>query len=141
MDDFRTLIITAADATKAREIAAAFGSGGVGMWTTPLSKSGSLPVTHYISTGYIPAEFVSLAPYSEWETDGNGVWISTAAYPGDSAAVASYAAQAGVKVTKADVDGIFLRADVSRQEPYPAMSRLNLAIIDPEPVVVTGVVT
>ena len=87
MDLFRTLVIAAQDATNARAIAAAFGPGGVGMWTTPLSADGQEPTTHYISSGYIPEEFVSLAPCTTWEQDETGNWIASDIYPGDAATV------------------------------------------------------
>ena len=130
-DTFATLIVTAADAPTSRAIAAAFGPGGVGMWTTPLSASGLDPVTHYISTGYIPAEFVSMCPMATWAQDEDGNWVQTDYYPGDAATVALYASQAGVKVTEAQVSAIFSRSDVSAQEPFTAMGRLGLQIINP----------
>jgi hypothetical protein len=130
-DLFRTLIITAADAPLAREIAAAFGPGGSGMWTTPLSADGQEPATHYISSGYIPAEFVSLAPCTTWGVDENGQWVQTAHYAGDAATVYAYASQAGIQCTLADIEGVFARSDVSEQEPFVAMGRMGLTIINP----------
>lgn len=131
MDIFRTLIVPAANVSLARAIATSFGPGGEGMWTTPLSASGLDPATHYISTGYIPAEFVSLAPNTTWEQDENGQWVQTAHYAGDAATVHAYATQAGIECTLEDVEGIFARADVSEQEPFVAMGRLSLQIINP----------
>jgi hypothetical protein len=154
-DLFRTLIITAADAPLAREIAAAFGPGGSGMFTTPLSADGQEPATHYISSGYIPAEFVGLAPCTTWEWQAGqvyqdaegtipvtgpgqpvglitaGSWVQTAHYPGDAATVYAYATQAGISCTLEDVEGVFSRADCSEQEPFVAMGRMGLTIINP----------
>lgn len=130
-DLFRTLLVTASDAPLAREIAAAFGPGGVGMWTTPLSADGQEPATHYISSGYIPAEFVGLAPCTTWALDENGDWVQTDYYAGDAATVYAYASQAGIQCTLADVEGIFTRADVSEQEPFTAMGRMGLIIVNP----------
>ena len=121
-DQFSTLIIAAQDADLARQIAAAFGPGGEGMFTTPLSASGLDPATHYISSGYIPAEFVSLAPNTTWEQDENGQWVQTDYYPGDAATVYAYASQAGISCTLEDVEGVFSRSDVSAQEPFTAMN-------------------
>lgn len=131
-DLFRTLVIAAQDADTSRAIAAAFGPDGVGMWSTPLSASGNGAVTHYISSGYIPAEFVSLSPCTTWEQDAQGQWVQTDHYPGDAATVAFYAAQAGLKVTQAEIEGIFAAADVTPQEPFVAMGRLGLQIINPK---------
>lgn len=131
MDTFATLVVTSADAPTARAIAAAFGPGGVGMWTTPLSSTGLEPATHYISTGFIPAEFVSLAPNTEWSTDENGAWVMGDHYPGDAATVYAYATQAGLGLTLAQIEAVFSNADASHQEPFVAMGRLGLKIVNP----------
>lgn len=130
-DQFSTLIIAAQDAPLARDIAAAFGPGGIGMFTTPLSASGLEPASHYISSGYIPAEFVSLAPSTTWTQDEDGQWIATAHYPGDAATVFAYATQAGIECTLEDVEGVFSRSDCSGQEPFVAMGRMGLMIVNP----------
>ena len=130
-DTFATLVIAAQDAPLAREIAAAFGPGGAGMWTTPLSASGLDPASHYISSGYIPAEFVSLAPSTTWTQDEDGQWIATDHYPGDAATVYAYASQAGIECTLEDVEGVFSRSDCSGQEPFVAMGRMGLMIVNP----------
>jgi hypothetical protein len=128
---FATLIVTAADAPTARTIAAAFGPGGVGMWTTPLSASGNEPATHYISSGYIPAEFVALAPCTTWTQDEDGNWMQTDFYAGDAASVYAFCQEAGLPYTLAEIEGVFSRSDASQQEPFTAMGRLNLKIINP----------
>lgn len=130
-DTFATLIIAASDADTARAIAAAFGPGGVGMWTTPLSQSGNEPVTHYISSGFIPAEFVGLSPCTTWSTDENGNWIVLDHYPGDAATVYAYASAGGLPITLAQIEGVFARSDVSEQEPFVAMGRMGLKIVNP----------
>lgn len=130
-DQFSTLIIAAQDAPLAREIAAAFGPGGAGMFTTPLSASGLDPASHYISSGYIPQEFVSLAPSTTWTQDEDGQWIATDHYPGDAATVYAYASQAGIQCSLADVEGVFSRSDCSGQEPFVAMGRMGLMIVNP----------
>lgn len=130
-DVFATLIVAAQDAPLAREIAAAFGPGGSGMWTTPLSADGLDPASHYISSGYIPQAFVSLVPCTTWTQDEDGQWIATDYYPGDAATVYAYASQAGIDCTLADVEGVFSRSDCSTQEPFVAMSRMGLMIVNP----------
>jgi len=130
-DTFSTLIVQAQDAPTARAIAAAFGPGGVNMWTTPLSATGQEPATHYISSGYIPEEFVSLAPCTTWEQDEQGNWVQTDHYPGDAATVFAYAEQAGLPYTLAEIEGVFGRSDVSAQEPFVAMGRMGIKLIQP----------
>ena len=56
-DIFATLIVTAANVAQARTIAAQF-TGGEGMLTSELSATGNAPATHYITSGWIPAEIV-----------------------------------------------------------------------------------
>lgn len=128
---FRTLILTASVTPLAQQVAASFGSGAVGMWTTPLSPTGAEPATHYISSGFVPPEYAAMSVCTFWTTDENGAWVKANTYPGDAATVAAYASQAGLQLTAAQVQGIFDRSDVSDQEPFVAMGRLGLKIISP----------
>ena len=130
-DLFRTLIVTAADAPTSRAIAAAFGSGGVGMWTTPLSASGLDPATHFISTGYIQSEYAALSPMATWELSEQGNWIQADYYAGDAAAVYGACQQAELPYTQAQIEGVFSRSDVSQQEPFVALGRMGLTIVNP----------
>jgi hypothetical protein len=130
-DIFRTLVVTASDAPLAREIAASFGPGGVGMFTTPLSASGLDPATHYISSGYVPPEYGYLVPLQVWSQDANGNWVLVGTEPGDPVAVYTAATAQGVVCTQDDVDDLFAAADVTEQEPFTAMGRLGLTIINP----------
>ena len=57
MDIFATIIVTAANVAQARTIAAEIPSGD-GMFTAGLSATGSMPATHYISSGSVPQEIV-----------------------------------------------------------------------------------
>ena len=131
MDIFRTLIVPAANVDLARAIATSFGPGGVGMWTTPLSASGSDPATHYISSGYVPPEYGYLVPLQVWSQDQNGDWVLVGTEPGDPVAVYTAATAQGVVCTQADIDALFAAADVTEQEPFTAMGRLGLTIINP----------
>jgi len=56
-DIFATIIVTAAQAQAARDAAAQI-PGGEGMFAAGLSATGNAPATHYISSGYMPAEIV-----------------------------------------------------------------------------------
>lgn len=58
MDIFATIIVPAAQAQAAREAAAQI-PGGEGMFTAGLSPTGAEPATHYISSGYLPAELLA----------------------------------------------------------------------------------
>ena len=129
-DTFSTLIVTAAGEPLARTIAAAFG-GGPDMWTTPLSTSGNDPATHYISTGYIPPEFAYMVPFQVWEQDVDGVWQLILSEPGDPVAVYNACVEAEIPCTQADIDAIYATADVTEQEPFVALDRLGLALVQP----------
>lgn len=125
-DLFRTIIVTAADVALSRQIAAGFGPGGVGMWTTGLSATGNAPVTHYISSGLIPATYASLSPNTSWDASGNQIGH----HPGSAATVHALALQGGLSVTLADIEGLFSRSDSSEQNPHHAMARLGLKLVD-----------
>ena len=130
-DTFATLIVPTAHVDLARAIAASFGPGGDGMWTTPLSSDGLDPASHYISSGFVPEAFAYMVPLQVWETDENGAWVLVSSEPGDPVAVYTAATEAGVICTQADVDALFTSADVTAQEPFVAMSRLGLSIVNP----------
>jgi hypothetical protein len=130
MDIFRTLIVPAANVDLARAVGASFGPGGAGMWTTPLSASGSDPATHYISTGYVPPEYGFLVPLQVWSQDENNDWVLVSTEPGDPVAVYMAATSQGVVCTQADIDALFAAADVTEQEPFTAMGRMGLTMIN-----------
>lgn len=112
MDIFRTMIVQANDVELARDIAASFGSGGEGMWTTPLSSTGFYPATHYISTGYIPEQLAHLLT--------------------DAQALYDLAVAQGVDCTLAQVEELLADTDATEEEPFVALERLGLMIINAE---------
>jgi hypothetical protein len=131
-DLFRTLIVPAEHVELARSIAAAFGPGGVGMWTTGLSADGKEPATHYISSGYIPAEFVSLAPCTTYKVDEKGETVVDSHFAGSPETVAQYGKQLGLEVPLKAIQAVFDAADASDQEPFAAMARAGLKIVAPK---------
>lgn len=132
-DIFRTLIVPEASVTLARWIAASFGSGGEGMWTTGLSADGAEPATHYVSTGYVPGQHAYLVPCQTWEwqiaPDGTGAWVKTGDTPGDPAALYQLAQSAGIVCTEADIASLFASSDETEQEPFVAFGRLGLQLV------------
>jgi len=128
-DVFRTLIVPANYVVLAREIAASFGPGGEGMWTTPCSTTGQEPATWYISSGFVPEAYNSLVPLQTWELDSSGSWVETDSTPGDPVAVYEAATAQGVVCTQAQVDALFMVADVTQQEPFTAMGRMGLQLV------------
>ena len=134
-DIFRTLILPAADAPLARQIASTLSPvGGSGMWTTGLSASGKDPATHYVSTGLIGPDFAMLVPCAFWALDEDGDWIVTGSEPGNASLVvlACGAVEPPLKLTEKQVQGLMDRADISPQEPFTAFSRMGLIQITEE---------
>jgi len=130
-DIFRTMILAADTIDLARDLAASFGSAGAGMWPTALSADGMEPASHFISSGYIPPEFAYLVPCQTWEQGEDGAWVMVSSEPGDPVAVYEAATAQGVICTQADVDAIFASSDVTAQEPFAAMGRAGLKIVQP----------
>ena len=127
-DLFRTIVVTAADAELARNLAA-IAPGGAGMFITPLSADGQAPASHYISTGLLPESFVAPLPLQTWEQkDGN--WVLVSEEPGDAQAVYDAATAAGLTVTESEIVTLFSDSDVTTQDPFVAMGRLGLQIIN-----------
>lgn len=130
-DVFKTMILAADTIDLARELAASFGPGGAGMWVTPLSADGTEPATHYISSGYIPPEFAYMVPSQTWAMDENGNWVMVSSEPGNPVAVYEAATAQGVICTLEEVEAVFNTADVTDEEPFAAMGRLGLKIVQP----------
>ena len=131
---FRTLIIAAEDQAMTSTISETLGgTGGTNMWLTGLSADGIEPATHYIATGLIGEEFAAMVPTATWEQIDD-VWTQTDYVPGNALLVSMACAQADVTVTQAEVEAIYARADVTAQEPFVAMARLGLMLVQPETV-------
>lgn len=126
---FRTLIVPAADAPLARQVAATLSpQNGQGMWLTGLSATGNAPATHYVSTGLISPEFAGLVPEQVWEQTENGDWVQTDSVPGDPVLCCQMCQEAGLAVTQAQINALYARSDVTQQEPFLAFYRLGLKI-------------
>lgn len=122
----RTIIVPAAFQQLAQGLceAAAEGDAGKGMFTTGLSPTGELPATHYISSGPIAAEFGNLLPLTTFDEDG----VPTTR-PGDVATVEAIASQAGINLPEGTIAALFSAIEVTEQEPFAAMARLGVQIV------------
>ena len=150
-DVFRTMIITAADAPLVRSIADMFAGSPQHMWQTGLSADGKEPATHYIATGYVPEGYQVMAPWQDWEwqqpdPEQPGAWVMTFSYPGRPDIVWQACQQPiseddpspRVPCTLEEVEMAFTRSDMTSQDPWVAMSRLGLQIVQPDEPVATS---
>lgn len=124
----RCLIVPDSIVTTVRALADSFGPSASGMWTTGLSPTGAEPATHFISTGMIGDDFAAIMPFSH---DVDGVWTTE---PYDPAAFVALAESAGVTPPPVEqITQIMSMVDVSDQEPFVAMDRLGLQMIQGAP--------
>lgn len=103
----RTIVVPDAVVIPARMACEALaGAGGSGMFTTPLSATGELPATHWISSGLIEQEFADLL-----------------ANPDALAAVASAAG-----LDSAPLVAIVAASDISDEPADAVLARLGLQL-------------
>ena len=144
-DVFRSMILVAADAPLIRDIADMFAGSPQHMWQTGLSADGRSPATHYIATGYVPEGYQVMAPCQWWEwqqpdPEQPGAWVMTFSYPGRPDIVWQACQQPiseddpspRVPCTLEEVEMAFARSDMTSQDPWVAMGRLGLQIVQPD---------
>lgn len=115
MDYVQRCIICPADyAPLARSLCEGLaGEAGAGMLTTALSATGQGPATHFISAGMIEDTFASLLPLG-----------STPGQP------ETIVALSGGSVALDQINALLAAVDVSEQDPFAAMVRLNLTLLE-----------
>jgi hypothetical protein len=125
----RTIIIPASVQPNARALCKGLaGIAGDGMFTTGLSATGKAPATHYISSGPISHDMAALLPCKTVTQDKDGKAVVTTA-PGMPEAVPTLATKAGISTTKAKITALYAAIDVSDQEPFAALERLDLKLV------------
>ena len=131
MDTFKTLVIPDDCVELARQLCALEG-GGAGMFTTGLSADGKAPASHYISSGLCPKFIAAYGPLQVWEQQ-EGEWVMVDSIPGNPLAVfkASQDADPPLDCTLADIETLFTDSDITQQEPFVAMGRMGLVIVQP----------
>ena len=119
---YRCLIIEDSQVEMARTLTATIaGPSGANMLTTPLSATGELPATHWISAGLIAENFAAILPLMTYPADAEPIY-----QPGRPEVAAYLATKAGFAATQEDVQALFDVSDASDQEPQAAMQRLGL---------------
>lgn len=106
----RCLIITASQQSLAQSLCEQLaGPAGANMFTTPLSSTGTAPATHYISAGMIEDSFAGTLANAE--------------------TLHAVCQMKGVVITLAECRALLSGADVSEDEPFDAMARRELKLI------------
>lgn len=146
---FRTIIVSDAYIDLARTITETLAPvGGRGMYSTGLSADGMAPATHWISSGFIDADYAMLLPLSEWQwLDDEAKWDENLISVGDQYAIFDFYTDAiqtpptednptpdpvDPGFTLADVEALLAASDVTTEEPFTALARLGLQIIHEE---------
>ena len=125
----RTIIVPKAKQALSQSLCAGLSpNGGAGMFIVGLSASGNAPATHYISSGPISDEMAALLPCKSITTDAQGHQQTTTT-PGMPEAVPALAAKAGITATKTQINALYAAIDVSDQEPFAALARLGLKMV------------
>jgi hypothetical protein len=114
---FGTAIVTAVVAANLRELSRRLDKEECdGMFTTPLSVTGNLPATHYISTGWIPVPYAQTIRdpillfqrgKKAWEDDGD-------VFP----------------FTQNQVTNALGNCDITADNPWEALTRMGLKLIE-----------
>lgn len=124
---YRCLIVPAAHAPLARSLAEALAPvTGAGMWVTPLSPTGSPPITHYFSAGNISANLAALLPLIEYRADAD-TWIANWLEAGQPETLHQLAAHAGLVVPLADIEALLAESDITEEPSTQARARLALS--------------
>ena len=119
---YRCLIIEDSQVEIARTLTATIaGPSGASMLTTPLSATGELPATHWISAGLIADNFAAILPLMTYPSDAEPIYT-----PGQASLAAYLATKAGFAATEEDVQALFDVSDVTEQDAFTAMARLGL---------------
>ena len=127
----RCMITPAAEVQTARNICATLApSGGSAMFQVALSYDGSLPASHYVSTGHIDEPFANLMPLFSFSQDEQGVWQKEVVATGSASTVAALCQQEGLDLQAASVQDVFDKSDVTTEDPFVAFARLGLMLVD-----------
>ena len=122
----RCLIVPAAHVKFARQLPRAIaGPSGAGMWTTPLSPTGSKPATHFISAGLIDEQFAALMPLTQYPADEEPIHT-----PGRAAIAAHLATQNGYVVTTEEVQAHDYAAAVAQVRALMFIERFAADVND-----------
>ena len=127
----RTIIVPAAFQALAQVLCCSFAEGdaGAGMFTTGCSPAdGTEPTSCYMSSGPIYETLADLLPLTTFDEDGQPT-----TRPGNVEAVEAIATQAGFTLPPGTIAALFDAIDVTALDPWVAMARLGVQIVQAEP--------
>ena len=106
----KTIIVADAVVQQARQLCSSLaGQGGCGMYETALSADGTLPASHWISSGLILQDFATMLE--------------------NTAIVYGAAEQAGIELPQGSVEAILSMCDISDEQAEAALARLGLTYV------------
>jgi hypothetical protein len=126
-DVMTTVVVTQAVAVNLRELSRRMGRDLDGMFTAKLSTSGSLPATHYISSGYIRPAYLNVmtdatrlfnVAKKAWNDDGD-------TFPFTQAQVTNALSNCTVSDGTREVDGV-----VVTESAHELIARLGLKLVN-----------
>lgn len=126
----RTMVVPDAWAATVRSLCNGMGPGGSGsnMFLVPLSATGTGTATHWISAGAQGDDFCAILPLTTFTTDAGGVTTATTR-PGQPDTIVYLAGQAGITVTRAQIDAMLAAVEVTDQAWPVSLARRNLQTI------------
>ncbi len=128
----RCIIIPASDYKLADALCSGLSpNGGQGMFRRGVVEKSAPdhgPATWLISAGPISSDMAALLPckYVTVDAEGNQQITTT---PGHPELVPALADKAGITVTRAEIDALYAAIDVSDQDPFAALDRLDLKLV------------
>lgn len=121
----RCLIVEDGYVALARGLASGIaGASAQGMWSVPLSPTGALPATHWLSVGLMDEDFAALLPLTTFDADGEPT-----TQPGQPQLVVDLAAAQGQTVPLIAVEALFEGAQITLDDGQAGIARAGLQMV------------
>ena len=125
MHAFRTFIVDAKRVKLANLVTSCLSKNKSNMFTAELSTTISGIVTNYIASGGVDEEFANYFNLQEYEQIDDS-WVLLDTVPGNVESILQRCQEDGLSVTAEMLLDLIDSMDVTTQNPFVAMSRLNL---------------
>lgn len=100
------------------------GASAQGMWSVPLSETGALPATHWVSAGLMDEDFANLLPLTTYDAEGNPTTS-----PGQPELVVQLAAAQGQTVPLSAVESLFESSKITLDDGQTGIARAGLKMV------------